>query len=155
MKQLSKAKWIRLACFSAGGDSSLLSGAADFDAAARSGKRQCHGYFGYVRQSGLYGCRWLAFELLWQMGHLYSDGADRPVWDFRSPFLWGNRLEYGDQLPSDCLYHLFLKTDYEQETADAGTKESGKLPEGNGEKVIEWTADYKNPPSIVIICPVK
>ena len=41
------------------------------------------------------------------------------------------------------------------ETADAGTKESGKLPEGNGEKVIQWTADYKNPPSIVIICPVK
>lgn len=139
MKQLSKAKWIRLACFSAGGDPSLLSGAADFDAAARSGKRQRHGYFGYVRQSGLYGCRWLAFKLLWQMGHLYSDGADRPVWDFGSPFLWGNRLEYGDQLPSDCLYHLFLKTDYEQETADAGTKESGKLPEGNGEKTIECT----------------
>ena len=73
------------------------------------------------------------------MGHLYSDGADRPVWDFGGHFLWGNRLEYGDQLPSDCLYHLFLKTDYEQETADAGTKESGKLPEGNGEKIIEWT----------------
>ena len=34
----------------------------------------------------------------------------------------------GDQLPSDRLYHLFLKTDYEQETAMQETKESGKLP---------------------------
>ena len=149
MKQLSKAKWIRLACFSAGGTllfylvPLILMQLPD---PAKGNAMVILVMFVNQVFMGVVG---------WQLGHLYSDGAVRPVWDFRGPFLWGNRLEYGDQLPSDCLYHLFLKTDYEQETADAGTKESGKLPEGNGEKVIEWTADYKKTPSNVIICPVK
>lgn len=154
MKQLSKANWIRLACFSAGGTllfylvPLILMQLPD---PAKGNAMVILVMFVNQVFMGVVGWHSNYFG----KGHLYSGGADRPVWDFRSPFLWGNRLEYGDQLPSDCLYHLFLKTDYEQETADAGTKESGKLPEGNGEKVIEWTADYKNPPSIVIICPVK
>ena len=155
MKQLSKANWIRLACFSAGGTILFylvplilmqLPDPAKGNAMVILVMFVNQVFMGAVGWHSNYFGKW---------GSLYSDGADRPVWDFRSPFLWGNRLEYGDQLPSDRLYHLFLKTDYEQETADAGTKESGKLPEGNGEKVIQWTADYKNPPSIVIICPVK
>ena len=154
MKQLSKANWIRLACFSAGGTILFYLVPLILMQLPDPAKGNAMVILVMFVNQVFMGLGWLAFELLWQMGHLYSDGADRPVWDFRSPFLWGNRLEYGDQLPSDCLYHLFLKTDYEQETADAGTKESGKLPEGNGEK-IQWTADYKNPPSIVIICPVK
>ena len=155
MKQLSKANWIRLACFSAGGTLLFylvplilmqLPDPAKGNAMVILVMFVNQVFMGVVGWHSNYFRKW---------GHLYSDGADSPVWDFRGSFLWGNRLKYGDQLPSDCLYHLFLKTDYEQETADAGTKESGKLPEGNGEKVIQWTADYKNPPSIVIICPVK
>ena len=155
MKQLSKTNWIRLACFSAGGTLLFYLVPLILMQLPDPAKGNAMVILVMFVNQVFMGCRWLAFKLLWQMGHLYSDGADRPVWDFRGSFLWGNRLEYGDQLPSDCLYHLFLKTDYEQETADAGTKESGKLPEGNGEKVIQWTADYNNPPSIVIICPVK
>lgn len=129
-----------------GGDHSLLSGAADFDAAARSGKRQRHGYFGYVRQSGLYGCRWLAFELLGKWG-IYIPMVLIVLYGISEVLFfggigWNMEINY----LQTAYMHLFLKTDYEQETADAGTKESGKLPEGNGEKVIEWTADYKNPP---------
>ena len=90
MKQLSKANWIRLACFSAGGTllfylvPLILMQLPD---PAKGNAMVILVMFVNQVFMGVVG---------WQMGHLYSDGADRPVWDFRSPFLWGNRLEYGD-----------------------------------------------------------
>ena len=155
MKQLSKANWIRLACFSAGGTILFylvplilmqLPDPAKGNAMVILVMFVNQVFMGAVGWHSNYFGKWGIYI---PMVLIVLYGISEVL------FFGGNRLEYGDQLPSDRLYHLFLKTDYEQETADAGTKESGKLPEGNGEKVIQWTADYKNPPSIVIICPVK
>ena len=137
MKQLSKANWIRLACFSAGGTLLFylvplilmqLPDPAKGNAMVILVMFVNQVFMGVVGWHSNYFGKW-GIYIPMVLIVLYGI----------SEVLWGNRLEYGDQLPSDCLYHLFLKTDYEQETADAGTKESGKLPEGNGEKTIECT----------------